>query len=220
MPVDRSAAVPRPDRHRSSPLQLLNLPFHPGTVIPRLASRQGSLALLGFPAVSGVFVAYMVARALNLGDRFGFAAVAAGVMVIGAIMGLIVLWFIGMMPEWSGPDTDESQVNTARMFALFSNATWPFLPLAIIVIGLDALYNRDTMFSAIRPGMPTALTWTTHGLTLAAILLWLVMMVRGTAVIRRESEAEAARDLVRWGLELVIIFVLFAVAVGASVAYW
>lgn len=220
MTAHRSTAAPRPDRYRARPLQLLALPLHPDTVLPQLTERQGPLSLLGFPAASGVFVAYMVAKALAPADQFGFAAVTTGVLVVGALMGMVVLWFIGMMPEWSAADSDSSQLTTDRMFALFSHATWPFLPLAAVVIGIDYFYNGTAMFSDDRPGMPTALALVLHTLILGTMVLWLVTMVRGTAVVRQESSAEAARDLIRWGAEFLLIAVLFAVAVGASVAYW
>ncbi|MGH7449417.1 MAG: hypothetical protein ACREK1_12960 [Longimicrobiales bacterium] len=57
-------------------------------------------------------------------------------------------------------------------------------------------------------------------LMLTAIALWLVMMVRGTAVLRHESERRAVGELVRWGAELLAIGVLFALILAASLMYW
>jgi hypothetical protein len=216
----RASATAPSSAGRSHPRVLLELAVHPERALPRLAAKQGALSLLGFPAVSGVVFAYLVARGLALGDRFGFTAVAIAVVAGGAVLGIIALWFAGSLPNWSAPLSGEEEEETRRMFALFSNATWPFLPALLIMAPLELAFHGTGVFSAGRTGAPAVVTVATHAALAAAILLWLVMMVRGTAFVRHESGARAARELLRWSAEMVAIAVLFLLILLASIAYW
>ncbi|MGH7444488.1 MAG: hypothetical protein ACREKM_06410, partial [Longimicrobiales bacterium] len=87
----------------SQPLEVL---IHPDRAVPRLFEEQGTLSLVGFPAVSGMFVAYLLARGMALGDRLGFWPVAIGVVAGGAVLGLIALWFAGSLPGWSAVSSE------------------------------------------------------------------------------------------------------------------
>ncbi|HEX6133552.1 MAG TPA: hypothetical protein VFZ24_06300 [Longimicrobiales bacterium] len=210
---------------RSSPAaapspRFAELLFEPQRAVPRFRSRPSALRLIGFPAVSGIFVAYTVARGLAFGDAYGFAFAAGVVVLGGAVLGVIALWFAGSLPNWSVPLDDEAEAETAKMFVLFSEATWPFLPLLFIVVPLDLYFHGTNALSASRGAVPGAVVWLDRVLVLGAIALWLVMLVRGTAVARRESEARAARELLRWGAELLAIAVLLGLILAASLLYW
>ena len=213
-------AAPSPLPLRALPLQLVALVREPLRAFPAVLERRGVLALLGFPAISGVYVAYVLAEGLGLSDRFGVAAVAAGVGIGGAALGLIALWFAGSLTSWSVPDSDDIDEDGQRMFLVFSYATWPFLPLLAILIPAELLLYGNQIFSATRPAAPPEAVWGLRALELGAILLWLVMMLKGTALVRHETERSAARDLARWGGELFAIGVLFALILMASMMYW
>ncbi|HEX6308319.1 MAG TPA: hypothetical protein VFZ69_09045 [Longimicrobiales bacterium] len=200
--------------------RFIELLVEPERALPRLESRPTTLSLIGFPAVSGIFVAYTVAKGLALGDAYGFPFVAAVVVLGGAVLGVIALWFAGSMPNWSVPLDDAAEAETAKMFVLFSEATWPFLPLLLILVPLDLYYHGTAVFSAVRGTPPAAVVWLDRGLVLGAIALWLIMVVRGTAVARHESESRAAREVLRWGAELLAIAVLFGLILAASLLYW
>lgn len=221
MPSPSSAADPRHSWSNSYSGHLLELLVHPERAVPRLAEEQGTLSLVGFPAVSGVVVAYMLAKGLSLGDRFGFWPVAIGVVLGGALLGMIALWFAGALPQWGAVYRDAGQEQeSARLFAVFSDATWPFLPLLLIVAPLELYYYGTDVFSADRGVEPTAVVWLVRALVVITIGLWLVMMVRGTAVVRRETERAAGGELARWGLELLAIAVLFVLILMVSLMYW
>jgi hypothetical protein len=222
-PADpRSAAPPR--RAASLPGDLVGLAREPARAFPRLFTRperRGALGLLGFPAVSGVFVAYVIAKGVGLGDHIGFAAASAAVVAAGAVLGIVALWFAGTLPSWyaqsSGAREDPS---IDRMYLVFSYATWPFLPLLLVLVTAEVLLYGDLLFSRQRPAAPAAVVWLLRGLQLATILLWLGIMVKGTAVARRESDRRAAGELLRWGLELVAIGVLFVLILIVSLMFW
>jgi hypothetical protein len=219
MATARSTA-PSHGWRRTHPAQLLELLVHPQRALPRLQSFESTAGLIGFPAVSGVFVAYTLAKGLALGDRIGFAATALMVVAGGALLGVIALWFAGSLPHWSAQLDDAEQEETNTLFVLFSEATWPFLPLLLIVAPLDLYYQGTSVFSATHDPTPSTVAWLERILVLMAIALWLIMMVRGTAVARHETEARAARELVRWGAELIAIAVLFTLILAVSLMYW
>jgi hypothetical protein len=217
------AAHPAAPTHlplRALPLQLVGLVREPLRAFPAVFEQRSALALLGFPAVSGIYVAYVLAAGLGLGDRFGAAAVAAGVAAGGAALGVIALWFAGSVTSWHDPESDDVDEDSQRMFLVFSYATWPFLPLLAVVVPAELLLYGDQLFSATRSAAPAAAVWGLRALELTAILLWLAMMLKGTALVRHESEGNAARELARWGGELVAIGVLFALILLASMMYW
>lgn len=215
-----SATSPSHGRRRAYPAQLVELLIRPARALPELQSRQGAPSLIGFPAVSGIFVAYTLAKGFAAGDSFGFAAAAVLVVAGGSLLGMVALWFAGSVPNWSVPTSDAEEAEGAKLFALFSDATWPFLPLLLIIVPLDLYYHGTTVFSAARDASPAGVTWLIRVLMLTAIALWLIMMVRGTAVLRHESERRAAGELMRWGAELVAIAVLFGLILAASLMYW
>ena len=214
-PVAPTAVSSRP-----LPLELLALLRTPGRAFPALFERNSPLALVAFPAVSGIYVAYAVASGIGAANRFGLVAAALAVLVGGATLGMVALWFAGTLPNWTDPGSAENDEDAMRMFYVFSYATWPFLPLLAIVIPVEVWLYGASILSPQRPPAPAAIVWGVRVLELSAITLWLVMMLKGTAIVRHESDRLAARELVRWGSELLVIGVLFALIVMASVMYW
>lgn len=202
------------------PGQLVELLVHPRHALPRLQARPSTFDIAAFPAISGIFVAYTVAKGLVLGDSFGFVFTALLVIAGGSLLGLIALWFAGSLTHWSAPLADEDETEAANMFVLFAEATWPFLPLLLIVVPLDLYYHGTDVFSASRTATPATVVWLTRALIFTAIGLWLVMLVRGTAVTRHETEGSAARELMRWATELLAIAVLLGVILALSLMYW
>jgi hypothetical protein len=207
------------------PRDVPDLTRFPARTFPRLfASWQaggGTAALLGLPAVSGVFVAYQLAKGFAVGDRYGLGLTAAGIVVVGAVLGIIALWFAGMLPAWWAQSTGAREDPAiGHMFLVFSYATWPFVPLLAVLVPVELWLHGEQLFAAGRPRSPGTVAWLLRALQLGAIGLWLLTMVRGTAVARHDSERHAARDLLRWGVELLAIAVLFVLIMAASLMFW
>lgn len=106
------------------------------------------------------------------------------------------------------------------MFAVFGYATWPFLPLLLIVIPIELALYGTRIFSEVRPSGPWPLVWLVRALELGTIFLWLALMIKGTAVARRETEEAAMRDIGRWTAEIIVIAVLLFLILVVSLAYW
>ena len=215
-PAARSGDAAPPSQLRQS----YDVLVHPDRAVPGLFHHQGTLSLIGFPAVSGMFVAYLLARGLGLGDRFGFWPTLTGVIIGGALLGLIALWFAGSLPGWSLLSADAEEAEASHMLAIFSETTWPFLPALLVIAGLELSHYGTAIFSAERGDAPALVFWGAHALVLLAIGLWLFMTVRATAVARHETTGQAAGELRRWGADLLVIAVLFALILMASVMYW
>ncbi len=205
----------------SLPADLVELVHHPGRTFPRLFARTDLLAPLLFPAVSGIYFAYAAAQALRLGDRFGFGPTVIAVVVGGALLGCLALYFAGTLPAW-GHDliSAEDERECDRMSAVFGYATWPFLPLLAIAVPVDLLLYGSAVFSAHRPSAPVGAVWVVRLLELGTIGLWLALMIKGTALAEQESEGRAARRLGRWAAEVVVIGVLLLLIVLVSIGYW
>jgi hypothetical protein len=201
---------------------ILDLLQSPAATLARLHATHGTLPFLAFPAFSGIFIAYTLARGLGIGDRIGFPAAAFAVVAGGALLGLIALWFAGSVSMWREPDsmTEEQETEQGHMFMLFSYATAPFALLLLVVLPLDFYFHRTAVFSAAAAPVPLWATWLMRSLILLVLSLWAVLMVRGTAAVRHESTRAATRDLVRWGAELLVIGLLFSFALSASMLYW
>jgi hypothetical protein len=194
----------------------------PSVTLARLYATHGAVQFLAFPAMSGIFIAYTLARGFGIGDRIGFAAAAFAVVAGGALLGIIALWFAGSVCMWRDPDsmTEDEETELGHMFMLFSYATAPFLLLLLVVVPLDFYFHRTAVFSATALPAPLWATWLMRSLILIVVSLWAVLMLRGTAAVRHESTRDAARDLMRWGAELAVIALLFGFALSASMLYW
>ena len=224
MAISPTAAHPeRSSVWRHTPVApVLDLLHEPAATLAALHAKHGTLQFLGFPALSGIFIAYTLARGFAIGDRLGFTAAAFAVVAGGSVLGLIALWFAGSVSMWRAPEsmTDEEEMEQGVMFMLFSYATAPFLLLVLVVLPLDFYFHRTAVFSAAAEPAPVWATWLMRGLILLVISLWAVLMVRGVAAVRHESNRAAARDLLRWSAELLVIALLFSFALSASVLYW
>lgn len=214
-----ASTSPTASRPASLWQELLALLRRPSEAFPDLLQRTESASLLVFPAVSGVYFAYAVASALDLGDRFPFAGVAVGVVLVGSLLGTIALWAAGTLPTWATPHR-AGRPESLYMYAVFGYATWPFLPLLLVLVPAELLMYGTAVFDEARPDGPLAVVWLLRVLELATIGLWLVLMIKGTAVARRETEREAARDLARWTAEVILVGLLFLLMLAASVSFW
>lgn len=202
------------------PMRLLDLTSDPVDNFPALLTRKGALRLLAFPAASGVFAMYTVAKGFALGDRVGFAAVTLGVLLLGSLAGVAALFLVGEVSGRQIARYERRGGERAWMFIVFSYSTWPFLPLLLLVGGVDLLLQGSLVFSAARPPLPTDFVWAIRVLIMATLVIWGVLMVGGTAVVLREPEPRAARDVVRWIAPLGGIVLLAAVLVAASLRVW
>ena len=172
MAVSPAAHPERSSVWRHTPVApVLDLLQEPAATLARLHAKHGTLQFLGFPALSGVFIAYTLARGFAIGDRFGFAAAAFAVLFGGAVLGLIALWFAGSVSMWRAPEsmTDDEETEQGFMFMLFSYATAPFLLLVLVVIPLDFYFHRTAVFSAAAAPAPAWATWMMRGLILLVI---------------------------------------------------
>jgi hypothetical protein len=206
--------------HRLMPVRLLDLTSDPAETFPALLTREGALRLLAFPAASGVFVAYTAAKALALGDRFGFAPTLAVVLVLGTAAGIGALFFMGELAGRHIARFWREGGERARMYVVFSYATWPFLPLLLLAGTIDVVFRGTLVFSAASPPLPVDFLWAVRVLIAAAVVIWGVLMIGGTAVVRRASEPAAARDVGAWVLRLAGVVLLAGVLLIISLAAW
>jgi hypothetical protein len=205
---------------RGLPAQLLDLATNPSAAFPRLLTRRGALRLLAFPAASGVFVAYTAAKALAVGDVFDFATVLATVVVGGAAAGIAALWFVGSLPDWSVQKVRRRGAERAWLYNVFSYSTWPFLPLLLLVAGSDLLIHGTSAFSAARAPLPLDVVWSIRVMIGLAVAVWAAIMIAGTALVRRQSERRAAKEVGVWVVELGVATVLLAVLVTLMFRAW
>jgi hypothetical protein len=205
---------------RSMPCQLLELAANPTERFPGLLSRKGAIRLLAFPAASGVFVAYSAAKALALGDVFPFGMVLAGVVLAGAAGGVAALWLVGSLPDWSRERVRRRGAERAWLYIVFSYATWPFLPLLLLVGASDLLLVGTSAFSAARAPLPMDVVWALRILIGMSVLVWGVLMVSGTALVRYEPERRAAREVGNWLSVLAAVTLLLALLVTVVMSAW
>ncbi|MBI2494868.1 MAG: hypothetical protein HYV94_22585, partial [Candidatus Rokubacteria bacterium] len=180
-----------------------------------LFERGRSGAVLVFSAVSGIYVAYVTAQGFGLGDRIGFAGAALAVLLVGAVWGLVALYFAGGLLSWSA-ETLRGDTETERMYAVFGYATWPFLPLLAVIVPLEFAAYDTTLFAEERPEASALLVWGVNALELATIGLWLLLMVKGTALAARLSQVAAAETVVLSLVEMSVIAVLLLVILVVS----
>jgi len=133
------------------------------------------MPVLFFSAVSGIYVAYVIAERIHLGDTLGFGPTAMCVVVVGAGLGLLALAFTVWVLSWStraaGGDADMEVLS-----GVFGYATWPFLPLLLLIVPIEFAAYGTQLFSSNRPDPPPFVPIVTTALEAATILLWLYLM--------------------------------------------
>lgn len=215
MAVSHETAPPPAAPARPLAAELVALLRDPVRVYPRLYERHNLAAILVFSAISGIYVAYAGAERLHLGDRVGFFATAIGVVLVGAALGIIALYFAGGLLSWSA-ETMRGETETERMLAVFGYATWPFLPLLLILAPLEFAFYGTALFSDLRPEPPGFLPPLVTILELTTIGLWLRLMVRGTQWAAALSGVRAAETVALSALEIGVIGILLLVILFVS----
>ncbi|MBI4409650.1 MAG: hypothetical protein HY561_08085 [Gemmatimonadetes bacterium] len=202
-------------------VDLLELVPHPKALFPvlfRRAEREAAPELF-FSALSGIFVAYIGAKWLALGDRVGFAPATVGVLLLGGVLGFLALYFAGGLLSWSA-DALGGEGDTERMYAVFGYSTWLFLPLLAIVIPTELAFYGSALFSADRPQAPGLVVWGIRGLELATILTWSVLLVKGTGAAAGFMDVKAAETIAISLLELGGIALLILLILLVSLLAW
>ncbi len=192
----------------SLPRLLLSLLRDARGNFPALLERRHALEVMVLSALSGVYVAYVGAERLHLGDALGFGTTAILLVVCGAGLGLLALSFTDVVLT-SSSRAMGGAADRDLFASVFGYATWPFLPLLIVLVPLELFAYGDALFSATRPAagfVPILAT----ALEVTAIGLWLYLMVEGTSVAGRLSEVRAAETV---GLMFVRMFVIGVLAV-------
>ena len=184
-------------------VELLELVPHPARLFPALFRRAEREALpqIVFSGAAGIFIAYAAPQLLALGDRFGFLPTAVGVLLVGAAIGEVGLYFAGGLLSWSA-DAIDGEGDAGRMDAVVGYSAWPFLPLLAIVVPTELSLYGDAVFSAQRPEAPLAIAWGIRLLEAATALVSAPLVVRGTAVAARLSNVRAAEVIALSLLEL------------------
>jgi hypothetical protein len=195
--------------------ELLAVLRTPARDYPILISRARTREVLFFPAVSGVYVAYVAAERLHLGDALGFGATAVGVVLTGAGLGLLALAFTVYVLHWSARAAD-APATMDVLSGVFGYATWPFLPLLLVLVPLELWAYGASLFSSVRPVAPAVVPVLATVVEASAIVAWLYLMLRGTAVETHVSNADAARTLVATLVRMAMILVLFVLIAFAS----
>lgn len=190
----------------------------PEAVFPILFERAGIAEILTFSACSGIYVAYAAAQAFNVSDDVGFWIAALGIVPVGAALGFIALFFAGGLLTWSADRLRGGESNN-RMFAVFGYSTWPFLPLLLVIVPIEAALYGTAIFSAARPDAGAAV-WLLRLLEAGVILLWLFLMVKGTRVAAHMSNERAAETVALSLIEIGVIVVLFLLILLVSLLYW
>lgn len=195
--------------------ELLSLPASPAESYRRLLAERHVLPVLFFSAVSGIYVAYVIAERMHLGDTLGFGPTVMCVVIVGAGLGLLALAFTVWVLSWStraaGGDADMEVLS-----GVFGYATWPFLPLLMLIVPIEFAAYGTRLFSANRPDPPTLVPIVTTALEAATILLWLYLMVRGEAVAAAITEKQAVRTLAMTFVRIAAIAILFVLISIAS----
>jgi hypothetical protein len=187
--------------------ELVSLVGSPAEAYPLLIERDRMSETFTFAAASGVYVAYVAAERLHLGDMFGFGFAAVGVLFLGSALGLMAMMSAGVLLAWTA-ERLHGEGDVTRMLAVFSYATWPFLPLLCIIVPTELALYGTSLFSAVRPVPPRALPVLITMLEMATICLWLFLIVRGTALSATLSNRVAAKALALSLLEAFVIGVL------------
>lgn len=193
---------------RSLAAELVSLVAAPAETYPRLLEQRHMTAVLSFAAISGIYVAYVLFRRLNLGDALGFWPAAVGLVFVGAGLGLLALAFMSWVLSWSTRAAG-GVADMEKLSGVFGYATWPFLLLLCVLVPLELGAYGTALFSAARPSAPTLVPIVATTLEALTILLWLYLMVRGEAVAAAMSEIQAAKTLGLTFIRMAAIAVLF-----------
>lgn len=194
--------------------ELIGAVSEPARAYPLLLERGRSAEVFLFSAVSGVYVAFSAAQRLHLGDRFGFALTAVGVLVLGVALGIFAMTAAGALLRLSS-EAVHGHPYGDRTYSVFGYATWPFLPLLVILLPVEYAAYGTRIFSATRPdaGPLPVIVAVMEAL---AILLWLYLMITGIAAAAALTRTEAAKALALGALEMVVVGVLLLVIVFVS----
>jgi hypothetical protein len=211
MALTASPATARP----SLAAELLSLSRSPAKTYPRVLAEHHVTHILFFSAVSGVYVAYVLAERLRMGDHLGFVPTLIGVVFAGAGLGLLALSFTVWVLSWSTRMAGGS-AELEVLGSVFGHATWPFLPLLCIIVPVEIAAYGTALFSASRPAVTPLVPVLTTTLEAATILFWLYLMVRGEAVAAEVTEMRAARTIGLTFLRMAAIAILLVVILFVS----
>lgn len=191
--------------------QLASLVVHPRRTFPDLLERRKPIEVMAFSGVSGIYVAWLAAERLHLGDPLGFVPALICVLAGGAGIGLLALAFTDVVLtgaiQASGGAADRELVT-----GVFGYATWLFLPLFVVVGIIELATYGGQVFSALRLPAPTISTVVTV-LELATLGLWLLLMIEGTAAAGQMGEIDAARTF-GYGLARMIIILILLILIA------
>jgi len=208
----KAAAASHP---RSFASQLLSLVAHPRRGFLILLERRRPVEVMMFSAISGVYVAYVAAERLHLADGVGFAPTLVFVLLGGPGFGLLALAFTDVVltaaTRAAGGTADREIIA-----GVFGYATWPFLPLLVIVTAVELAAYGDNVFSSGRADAPPFVSVLVTILEIGTILLWLLLMVEGTAAAGHLSEVDAARTVGLTFVRMFVIMVLLALIAFAA----
>ena len=195
--------------------ELISLSRSPTQTYPRLLAEHHVGHILFFSAVSGVYVAYVLAERLHLGDFLGLVPTAIGVLFAGAGLGLLALSFFVSVLSWSTRMAGGA-ADLEMLGSVFGHATWPFLPLLFVLVPIELAAYGSALFSAERPDVAAFIPIVTTALEAATILFWLYLMIEGEAVAAHLSEIRAARAIGWTFVRMAAIAVLFVVIAFVS----
>jgi hypothetical protein len=195
--------------------ELLTLIVSPTRAFPHLFERDSTTEVTFFAATSGVYVAYVAAERLHVGDYFPLPLILANTLLIGIALGIFALYVTGGLLAWSA-ERLRGDSDPEHMWSVFGYATWPFLPLLCILLPLEFSLYGSAVFSSNRPPVPAFVPVLTTALELGTIITWLVLMVRGTALAASLTNARAAEALALSFLETLVISALFLVILAVS----
>ncbi|HET9984493.1 MAG TPA: hypothetical protein VFQ38_12925 [Longimicrobiales bacterium] len=194
-------------------VDLIGLVPYPSEFFPDLLSRiepEGSVLEPVFGAVLGIFLAYLGAGWLALGDHFGFAGTLAGVVLVGATIGVLGVFFGGGALA-KATDLLKGEGDSSRMHVVLAFPAWVFIPVLALVVPTElALYGAQ-VFSSARPDAPQAVVLALYGLELAAVVLYAGMVAKGTALATKFRGVRAAQVIGVAAVELVLLVALVLV---------
>jgi hypothetical protein len=195
--------------------ELIALSRSPVETFPRLLAEHHVGHILFFSATSGIYVAYVLAERLHLGDSFDVAPTVAAVVIGGAGLGLLALSFTVAVLAWSTRAAGGA-ADLEMLAGVFGHATWAFVPLLAVIVPIELAAYGTALFSTTRPATTPLVPIVTTALEAATILYWLFLMVEGEAVAARFSAARAARTLGLTLVRMAAIGILFLVIMVVS----
>jgi hypothetical protein len=188
---------------------LFTLVAHPRSAFPDLLQRRRPMEIMAFSAISGVYVAYLAAERLHLGDSVGFGPALVFVLVCGPGLGLLALAFTDVVLTATASAAG-TPADREVLAGVFGYATAPFLPLLVLLATIETTAYGSALFSAHRPYVSPVIPAITTALEILAIGAWLALMVEGTAAAVHVSEGRAARAVGLTFVRMLMILVLLA----------